>query len=249
MRPDRLGLALLPLAGALLLAWPTASAQAKRAPRRGGCPDGMRGVGRLCIDTYEAHVVEVLDGGKTKLHPYYRSVLGKRVRAQSKKGVYPQGYISRDEAAEACSEAHKRLCTDREWIRVCRGSNDTQFPYGDERRPLACNDTKAVSPLNRYFGKLDDAEKYGSERMNDPKLNQLPGTLTRTGARSKCKTTEGVYDMVGNLHEWTSDPAGTFRGGYYLDTSINGDGCNYKTTAHVASYHDYSTGFRCCRNP
>ena len=30
--------------------------------------------------------------------------------------------------------------------------------------------------------------------------------------------------MVGNLHEWTSDPDGTFQGGYYLDTSINGEG-------------------------
>ena len=52
--------------------------------------------------------------------------------------------------------------------------------------------------------------------------------------------------MMGNLHEWTSDPAGTFRGGFYVDTVINGDGCLYRTTAHDVSYHDYSTGFRCC---
>ena len=53
--------------------------------------------------------------------------------------------------------------------------------------------------------------------------------------------------MVGNVHEWTAAKGGTFRGGYYLDTHINGDGCDYRTTAHNHGYHDYSTGFRCCK--
>ena len=55
--------------------------------------------------------------------------------------------------------------------------------------------------------------------------------------------------MMGNLHEWTADPAGTFRGGFYADTRVNGDGCGYRTTAHSAGYSDYSTGFRCCATP
>ena len=59
----------------------------------------------------------------------------------------------------------------------------------------------------------------------------------------------GVYDMVGNLHEWTNDPEGTFLGGYYLDIHQNGDGCDYRTGAHAVWYHDYSTGFRCCADP
>ena len=58
-----------------------------------------------------------------------------------------------------------------------------------------------------------------------------------------------VYDMVGNLHEWTAAKTGTFRGGYYLDTHKNGDGCSYRTVAHEFTYHDYSTGFRCCASP
>jgi len=82
--------------------------------------------------------------------------------------------------------------------------------------------------------------------MNDPRLNQIEGTVAKTGSFSKCKNGFKVYDMVGNLHEWTSDKAGTFRGGYYLDTSINGEGCDYRTTAHDGKYFDYSTGFRCC---
>jgi formylglycine-generating enzyme required for sulfatase activity len=59
-------------------------------------------------------------------------------------------------------------------------------------------------------------------------------------------TAEGAFDMMGNLHEWTADPAGTFRGGYYVDTERNGPGCLYVTTAHNSAHWDYSTGFRCC---
>ncbi len=54
--------------------------------------------------------------------------------------------------------------------------------------------------------------------------------------------------MVGNLHEWIADSGGTFYGGYYQDVASlgHGAGCDYATVAHSASYHDYSTGFRCC---
>jgi formylglycine-generating enzyme required for sulfatase activity len=82
--------------------------------------------------------------------------------------------------------------------------------------------------------------------MNDPQLNQAAGTLAETGSHQGCTNGYGVYDMVGNLHEWVDDPKGTFQGGYYLDVTQNGDGCGYTTDAHEAWYHDYSTGFRCC---
>ncbi|MDB4944666.1 MAG: hypothetical protein JWP97_4200 [Labilithrix sp.] len=87
-------------------------------------------------------------------------------------------------------------------------------------------------------------------KLNDPRLGQYEGGLARTGAHAQCVNGYGVFDMVGNLHEWVATdpqaPHGTFAGGYYLDTSINGDGCLYRTQAHAHDYHDYSTGFRCC---
>jgi hypothetical protein len=86
--------------------------------------------------------------------------------------------------------------------------------------------------------------------LNDPGLGQVDGALAKTGEHAECVNGFGVFDMVGNLHEWVAtDPAlvhGTFAGGYYLDTTLNGDGCNYRTVAHAHDYHDYSTGFRCC---
>lgn len=233
--------AILVVFAATLLLMP--SAEAKK-----GCPDGMRDRGKYCIDAYEASVVEIDERGKAHPHPHYEPVTDVRVRAQSKKGVFPQGYISRNEAEDACHEAKKRLCTDEEWVAACKGKHKTRYPYGDERIAKACNDTDAVSPMNKYYGEETPEHKYTWGNMNDPRLNQLAGGLLRTGTRAKCKTTDKVFDMVGNLHEWTADVRGTFRGGYYLDTEINGEGCDYKTTAHDANYHDYSTGFRCCKS-
>jgi hypothetical protein len=87
-------------------------------------------------------------------------------------------------------------------------------------------------------------------KLNDPALGQVDGALSKTGEHAECVNGFGAFDMVGNLHEWVAtDPVaihGTFAGGYYLDTTLNGDGCNYRTVAHAHEYHDYSTGFRCC---
>ena len=42
---------------------------------------------------------------------------------------------------------------------------------------------------------------------------------------------------------------GMFLGGFFAEASGNGEGCLYKTTAHFKEYHDYSIGFRCCKEP
>ena len=55
------------------------------------------------------------------------------------------------------------------------------------------------------------------DHMNDPRLNKPKGTCAPSGRFKRCKNSYRLYDMVGNLHEWTAAPGGTFRGGYYLD--------------------------------
>ncbi|HEX9296668.1 MAG TPA: SUMF1/EgtB/PvdO family nonheme iron enzyme [Polyangiaceae bacterium] len=212
------------------------------------CPADMELIGKFCIDRFEASTEEVRDDGSTAPHSPFLPVTGVRVRAVSRKSVVPQAYISRNESEAACKEAGKRLCADGEWVTACKGPTATKYPYGDERKDGYCVDTHRVSPLDRLFLGLGSG-RYLREPMNDPRLNQVPGTLAATGAFSRCTNGFHVYDMVGNVHEWTADPNGTFRGGYYLDTRINGEGCEYRTVAHPATYHDYSTGFRCCADP
>lgn len=201
------------------------------------------------MDTYEASLVVVSEAGRPDApHPHHLPVAGLRVRAVSLPDVFPQAFVSQREAKAACEEAKKRLCTDEEWALACEGAEAAArtYPYGAPYRAGACNDAAPVSPLAQTLGPRAAGTGYRWEEMNDPRLGLVPGALAKTGAHPACRTPEGVVDLVGNLHEWTDDPGGTFRGGFYLDTKQHGEGCAYVTTAHDASYRDYSIGFRCC---
>ena len=101
--------------------------------------------------------------------------------------------------------------------------------------------------MPRHRRRADELKTgWGPAALNDPRLNQMEGSVAKTGAFSECTSDYGVYDMVGNLDEWTADPNGTFQGGFWLDTDLHGEACAYRTIAHDFGYHDYSTGFRCC---
>ena len=294
---------------------------------------------RWCIDKYEASLVETMPDGSERAFPHYTVVDGHDVRAVSKAGVFPQGFISEVQARDACAASNKHLCTYDEWKVACMGPQKTTFPYGDARRAGTCHDSgksavgavfgaKALaaapsapvkvseshaskSPVGSVAAGAHDAKrahvvkgraasttktrgtaksarrsggaakpgdtkgaapsKKGAiakgrtgrastkpasvdmsvwTKLNDPALGQVEGALSKTGEHAQCVNGYGAFDMVGNLHEWVATepslPHGTFAGGYYLDTSQNGDGCNYRTVAHAHDYHDYSTGFRCC---
>jgi formylglycine-generating enzyme required for sulfatase activity len=214
------------------------------APRK--CPGEMAEIGgRFCVDRWEA-TTEIIGnhGERIADHSPFHMVLNEHVRAVSRPGVHPQGHISRNEADLACQNAGKRLCTSKEWVEACRGPDDQAFPYGEQHDPGACNDNQS-SPLVKLYGKAPPPEHLGYHEMNHPGLNQQGG-LALTGSFARCENGFGVFDMVGNLHEWTADKDGVFRGGYYRDTTQHGDGCRYKTTVHGPGYRDYSTGFRCC---
>jgi formylglycine-generating enzyme required for sulfatase activity len=207
----------------------------------------MRWVGAaLCADAYEAFLVELLpDAGRRDWSPYFNPGT-RRMAAVSAPGAVPQGYINADQAEAACQNAGKRLCSNEEWLRACRGPDATTYPYGNTRQDGLCNDARAVHPAIEYFG-ADDPNPFS--KIDHPCLNQLEDGLATTGEHPGCVTQEGLLDMMGNLHEWTNDPAGTFRGGFYVDTRVNGNGCLYVTTAHNRLHWDYSTGFRCCASP
>jgi len=194
--------------------------------------------GTVCVDRWEAFLVD---------HSPYDAPTAPGI-ASAAEGAVPQGYISGELAQASCEAAGKRLCTATEWMRACGGPDATTYPYGDVYDPDACNTSYAGDhPVCDYFGTCDGV--WDTAHMNDPGINQQPGTEDASGTNPGCVTPEGIYDLHGNLHEWTSDPDGTFKGGFYADASINGAGCTYTTTAHDFTYHDYSTGFRCCQDP
>lgn len=214
-------------------------AVAPKAP----CPAEMALIDqRFCIDKWEASLV---DESGAEHSPFHAPGVAK-VRAVSRPDVVPQGYIAMEEAQRACSRAGKKVCTTQQWVDACMGSRAPKrtFPYGNKRAPGACNDSYRGHPVDKLLpgrGRPRDVLT-----LNDPRINQLPSTLAKTGSHPECATPEGVYDLVGNLLEWTTGSRPLLMGGHYADSSVNGAGCTYVTMDHDAQYHDYTTGFRCC---
>ena len=217
--------------------------------KNGLCPPDMATVDdRYCVDRFEASLLEVLPNGDERPWASFLGMEGHTVRAISEQGVFPQAYVSGHQAQEACARSGKRLCKPAEWKKACMGPDKSTYGYGNTNEQRRCNDS-GKSPMVAVWGStidLNNPMAWSWDKMNDPSLNQLPNSLAKTGEFASCENGYGIHDMVGNLHEWVDDPAGTFLGGYYLDTHLNGDGCQYRTMAHEAWYHDYSTGFRCC---
>jgi hypothetical protein len=214
------------------------------------CPNGMSLVTTYCIDKWEDYVVELDAQGHEHPHSPYDTVDGLTVRAKTAPQVVPQGYISQAQGTQACANAGKRLCSADEFHLACEGpGGDNWYPYGGTTHiPGYCNEGKG-SMMPVLYGSNPQTWTYAD--FNDPRLNQIDGGLAPTASYPHCASPYGIYDCVGNLHEWGSDSAdanghGRFRGGFYGDAEINGHGCLYTTSAHELTYHDYSTGFRCC---
>ena len=214
-------------------------------PGAGGCPSGMVLIAGFCIDRFEAALLDITNPGDPVPWSPYRNPGSTMVVAVSARAAVPQGAISGDQAAAACQRAGKRLCTDQEWLRACQGPAGLTYPYGNTRLPGVCNDFRANHPVLEYIG----PPPWTPEQLQHPCINQQFDTVDRAGSNDACVSADGAFDLMGNLHEWTADPSGTYRGGSYLDTMVNGNGCLYLTTAHTTDYADYGTGFRCCADP
>jgi len=228
----------------------------------------MARTGAVCVDRFEAGLVREDTGD---VHPpNQRPEDGVRYRARSVSGVLPQAYVNRIEARAACEAAGKRLCTLGEWYRACRGPKGTTWPYGPSEKRGACNVMKPHL-LGKLFG--NDPRKWDYvKHFNAPELNLTPGWLAKTGEHAECTNDVGAFDMVGNVHEWVSDVVdaslekklplrddirdklerntghGIFMGGFYSTGDEHGKGCGFVTIGHEPRYHDYSTGFRCCKD-
>jgi len=231
----------------------------------------MAQVNKTCVDRWEAVLVTRDASGAETLHPHaQRPEKDVRYEARSRPDVFPQAYVNRIEASAACVASGKRLCSLREWYAACRGTRRTTYPYGWSFVKGKCN-VERPHLLGRLFGNDPHRWSY-AEHFNAPVLNLTPGGLAKTAEHAECASDYGTLDMVGNVHEWVSDVVddslekkiplrddlkgrinvnwghGIFMGGFYSTSSEHGAGCGFVTIGHGPKYHDYSTGFRCCRD-
>jgi sulfatase modifying factor 1 len=230
----------------------TAATSANPAPRP-PIQDEMIDLGGFSIDRYEATLIRIEDG-KESVHPYYQRPEDDGLIAVSRPGVFPQGYLSQVEAARFCQNAEKRLCTRKEWMQACKGKRNFLFSFSPDPDAAGCN-LGGAHNLGQFFG--NDNKKWTYNDFNDPRLNQRPGFLGKTGAHTVCVSDYGAFDMLGNLQEWVSDRRhgkGMFVGAFYsnpwdtAEAHASGNGCEYEIAGHEPAYHDYSIGFRCCKD-
>ncbi|MFH1018319.1 MAG: bifunctional serine/threonine-protein kinase/formylglycine-generating enzyme family protein, partial [Pseudomonadota bacterium] len=170
--------------------------------------------------------------------PAARMPLGKfcvdRYEFPNRKAAVPKTAVTWTEAQLACTQVGKRLCTQEEWERACKGPGarvrNRRFPYGDTWDPSRC-DTERKEP--------------GSGELSDRKL-------AAAGTFPGCVTPEGVFDMSGNADEWTSS-----RGRFTTEARITHGGSFHhpgwrsrcsSLREVLQGTKDEDIGFRCCKD-
>lgn len=167
-----------------------------------------------------------------------------RFEYPNQKGAYPLIYVSWHEATDLCAEAGKRLCNEAEWTFACEGEEATPYPYGYVRDPKAC----IVDQVWRPYHALAMRPRDGAAAMAE--MDRLWQGVP-SGSQPRCKSPFGVYDMTGNVDEWThsvreGERPSILKGGYWGPVRTR---CRPATRSHDENHTFYQQGFRCCGDP
>lgn len=156
-------------------------------------------------------------------------------------GQNPVIVVTFHEAEAMCRKASKRICNENEWTFACEGEESRPYPYGYTRDSSACVVDRNWRPFTE--GALFPRETEKARLELDRLWQAEP-----SGARNACKSPFGVYDMTGNVDEWTHSSRSTgfssiLKGGYWGPVRAR---CRPATRAHNEDFVAYQQGFRCC---
>jgi formylglycine-generating enzyme len=158
-------------------------------------------------------------------------------------GERPKVFVSWFEAQSSCESRGKRLCQRSEWTLACEGPKRAPYPYGWRREPSPCNVGRPPIPFA--------VEDLVSLRTRAHELERL-WQGDPIGSHPDCVSAYGVFDMVGNVDEWTDnreesqERVATLNGGYWGPVRNT---CRLTTKTHGPDFQFYQIGFRCCSEP
>jgi len=156
-------------------------------------------------------------------------------------GQNPMIVVTFHEAEALCKKESKRLCNENEWTFACEGEEARPYPYGYTRDETACVIDRNWRPFTEGALQPRDSEKAKGE------LDRL-WQAEPSGSRAACKSAFGIYDMTGNVDEWTRSVNQTgfrsiLKGGYWGPVRAR---CRPSTRAHNEDFVAYQQSFRCC---
>ncbi len=152
-------------------------------------------------------------------------------RSCSRSGVMPWSVVNFVKAQESCRRSGMRLCSATDWT-------------------AACKDGRGACSAN-YF-------PYDCATFSDSTCNGAERNLAvpeRVGNAASCKTpTGGIFDLSGNVAEWTDEQRGTTAGGKRIFAVRGGSistfqpalTCDNTKLSFSEDYAFIDTGFRCC---
>jgi formylglycine-generating enzyme required for sulfatase activity len=218
------------------------------------CPSDMATIGSACIDLYEGSVDETsrlgaLDGRDTTAKALSLNRL-------------PQTRITWFQAARACSNAGKRLCTRQEWIIGVTGTPDPGASGANEGCNVGANgalvtgnQTQCRSAAGIFDGIgnvgewVDEWYVAGAPAQSDPSIWEAQLLLQPWGALST-DGKDGTWNLNGRAFSETTGnatsglPAAAVRGGDFRSGESGGlHALDLRYAPHTASL---AIGFRCC---
>lgn len=85
-------------------------------------------------DAYPRLADEEMPGEQLILHGFYMDVFP----FPNEEGAIPRTNVTHAEAAALCEEKDKRLCSELEWERACKGPSNFTYEYGNAHKPERC---------------------------------------------------------------------------------------------------------------
>ncbi len=162
---------------------------------------------------------------------------------QSKTGYenHPVTMVTWFGAQAYCQFYGWRLPSEIEWEKAARGTDNRPFPWGETIDSHYANYYGSRDPFEVKTGKLGDTTPVG----------YYNGQTYSGFATLDSASPYGLYDMVGNVWEWTADVYKAqhyryLRGGSKADYGYN---LRVWTRNNAApDYYSPNVGFRCARN-